>query len=79
MIFEAATDDANAVGQQGGRNRVAGKALIGRAVEREAERLRAIDRAAVGEAPGHTIGSDPVTTWVTVSRDSTIQRPQPAL
>ncbi len=44
VIFERAPDEMKAVGDQGGRERVAGIALVIEAVEGEDERARTIDR-----------------------------------
>ena len=46
VIFEAAADEVHPVRQQGGGERVAGMAAVAAAVEGEAERARAVDRAA---------------------------------
>ena len=46
VIFERPADQVHAVRQQRRRQRVAAMAAVGAAVEREGERLRAIDRAA---------------------------------
>src|SRR5690349_7793165 len=81
VIFETATDDTDVVGEQLRRDRIAGEARVMFAIECKPQGLAAIDRTAFGQTQGlaHASGSEPVTTCVTVSRDSTNQRPQPAL
>src|SRR5690606_24200152 len=48
-VLEAATDDVDAIGQQGSGQAVAGIALVGLAVELEAQRLAAVDATALGK------------------------------
>ena len=50
VIFERPADEMHAIGEQGGRERVAGKAHVGFAVEREADPAAAID-APAGSGP----------------------------
>ena len=45
MILERTADHANAVGEQSRSQRITGIARVGNAVEREFERLRAIDQS----------------------------------
>src|SRR5262249_5928200 len=52
VIFEAAADEAHAVRQQGGRERVARVARVGAAVEGEGERARAVERATGRQTEG---------------------------
>ena len=47
VVFETASDQPLTVGQQGRGESVAGMAVHRLAVEREAQRLRAVDQAAV--------------------------------
>src|SRR5262249_28104932 len=81
MIFETAADDADVVGQQCRRDRIAGEAFVAHAIEGEPQRLAAIDRTTFRHAHrlAHAIGSDPVTACVSVSRDSMNPRPHPAV
>ena len=55
VVLEAASDEVDAVGQQRRGQRVAGTALIGLAVERETERPRAVDAAALLQAKPQTV------------------------
>ena len=70
---EAAADDPDAIGEQRGSDAVAFEAEIGLAVERERERLAAIDGAAGGKPKSAhervpDEGSVPMTALVEVSR-----------
>ena len=58
MIFIRPADQANAVGEQRGRERVALVAAVGHAVEGEGDRARAVERRAAGdtESLGHAPG-----------------------
>ena len=51
VVFERAADQPDAVGEQRRSERVAGKARVAPAVERELERPGAVDEAARGKAP----------------------------
>ncbi len=61
VILEGAADEVHAVGEQRRGERVAVAALVGVAVEGEAERAGAVDAAAAGRAvePGHGATSSP--------------------
>ena len=50
VIFVGSADEMHAVGEQGRRERVAGVALVGIAVEGEAQRAAAVDPAARPDA-----------------------------
>ena len=52
MVFEASRNEMDAVGEQRGRERVAGVSLVMRAVVRERQRTGALDRAAFSLQPG---------------------------
>jgi hypothetical protein len=56
VIFEAASDEALAVGEKSGGKGVAGKALEPAAVEGEGERLPAIDQPADAGSLGQAVG-----------------------
>ncbi|MND54143.1 hypothetical protein D3C80_451970 [compost metagenome] len=58
MIFEAAAHQHLVVGKQGRRERIALEPLVGLAVEREGQRLAAIDPACGSQTiGGHSLGS----------------------
>ena len=78
MILERAPDQSHAVRHQGGRKRVAGKALERASVEAERQRPRAIDQAAAGKPMRALIGVPPASanftsliSWVRVLRVTT--------
>ena len=73
MIFEAPTDDADAVRQQSRGDAVAGEADVRRAVEGEGVTAPAVDAAASGktnaaQGAGLASASLPMTALVAVSR-----------
>ncbi len=82
MVFETAAKQPDAIGQQGGRQGLAREAGVGAAVEREPDGPAPIDQPAFGQASraAHRPASNSVTAaiaWVTVSRWSVSQAPQP--
>ena len=85
VIFERASDEANAVGKQGGGERVARMARILGAVEAEAERAAAVDEAAgavAGRLAGHRVlppgaARTPTISCVRVSRVTSSHARQP--
>ena len=82
VVLEAAAEHADAAGQQGGGQGVAGMAGVVAAVEAEAQGLAAVDQPAGGKplpaahAPTPT-GRTSVMAWVAVSRVRVIQDRQP--
>ena len=86
MVFETASDQPHAVGEQRGGQRVAGVALVRAAVESEIERLAAVDAAAerqpVSLFAHKSAGGSPILyaaliSCVTLSRATLNQRRQP--
>lgn len=82
VILERAADQLDVVGQQRRAERVAGKAGVGLAVEREMAGVRAVDATAGGQtAHGATFASQAKRTaliaWLSVSRSTLTHRRQP--
>ncbi|MCC2665808.1 MAG: hypothetical protein K0S35_3730 [Geminicoccaceae bacterium] len=76
MVLEATSDQMNAVGEQGRGERVAGEALVARAVEGEAEPPPTVDPPALRQAVSRRTGTGAdVAHGASSPRDATSVRP----